>query len=42
MEKRTSLVIETVFYHRSKIDLIREAHERGFRVFLHLPVHSYS
>ena len=41
IEQRTSFVTETVFSHPSKIELIREAQERGFRVFLyHLHVRS--
>ncbi|MGB5374629.1 MAG: zeta toxin family protein [Polyangiales bacterium] len=35
LEQRRSFVAETVFSHPSKIDLIREAQARGFRVFLY-------
>lgn len=35
LRERSSFVAETVFSHPSKIDLIREARARGFRVFLY-------
>ena len=35
IEKRRSFVAETVFSHPSKIELIKEAHNHGFRVFLY-------
>jgi len=39
VQARRSFVAETVFSHRSKLDLIREAKKRGYRVFLcHLHV----
>jgi predicted ABC-type ATPase len=35
LRQRRSFVAETVFSHPSKMDLIREAQKRGFRVFLY-------
>ena len=35
LEQRRSFVAETVFSHPSKVDLIREAKNLGFRVFLY-------
>ena len=35
LRQRGSFVAETVFSHSSKVDLVREAQARGFRVFLY-------
>ncbi len=36
MEEGRSFVTETVFSHPSKIELLREAREAGYRIYLHL------
>ena len=36
MQERRSFVTETVFSHESKLDLLHEAMQRGFRVTLHI------
>jgi predicted ABC-type ATPase len=36
IEERRSFATETVFSHPSKLDLLREAREAGYRVYLHV------
>lgn len=38
IRRRTSFITETVFSHPSKVDLVREAQQAGYRVTLHVVV----